>query len=150
MTDSSDRELRVMLDQHSRNVRMAPSLIDDAVARGRGLNRRRYAAVVTALKASAKPAKGNGILASVANIAATNSKVASGFDDAYQTVVKTGSSITSDKLISSSTKSATGTTSSTTGDTTSTTKTGKSSVSTTTAPAVPKVKGPGKKHYTQD
>ena len=33
------------------------------------------AAVVAALKASAKPAKGNGILASVANIAATNAKL---------------------------------------------------------------------------
>src|SRR5437868_4306192 len=33
------------------------------------------AAVVAALKASAKPAKGNGILASVANIAATNTKL---------------------------------------------------------------------------
>jgi chaperonin GroEL len=44
------------------------------------------AAVVAALKASAKPAKGNGILASVANIAATNTKLGALVAEAHQRV----------------------------------------------------------------
>jgi chaperonin GroEL len=43
-------------------------------------------AVVAALKASAKPAKGNGILASVANIAATNAKLGALVAEAHQRV----------------------------------------------------------------
>ncbi|TIP25853.1 MAG: molecular chaperone GroEL [Mesorhizobium sp.] len=43
-------------------------------------------AVVAALKASAKPAKGNGILASVANIAATNTKLGALVAEAHQRV----------------------------------------------------------------
>ncbi|RWQ44099.1 MAG: molecular chaperone GroEL [Mesorhizobium sp.] len=44
------------------------------------------AAVVAALKASAKPAKGNGILASVANIAATDTKLGALVAEAHQRV----------------------------------------------------------------
>ncbi|MBB6408655.1 molecular chaperone GroEL [Mesorhizobium sangaii] len=44
------------------------------------------AAVVAALKASAKPANGNGILASVANIAATNAKLGALVAEAHQRV----------------------------------------------------------------
>ncbi|MER8949898.1 molecular chaperone GroEL [Mesorhizobium sp. M0959] len=44
------------------------------------------AAVVAALKASAKPAKGNGILASVAHIAATNAKLGALVAEAHQRV----------------------------------------------------------------
>ncbi|TIX84133.1 MAG: chaperonin GroEL, partial [Mesorhizobium sp.] len=44
------------------------------------------AAVVAALKASAKPAKGNGILASVANIAATDAKLGALVAEAHQRV----------------------------------------------------------------
>ncbi|MFD2055335.1 molecular chaperone GroEL [Mesorhizobium calcicola] len=44
------------------------------------------AAVVAALKASARPAKGNGILASVANIAATNAKLGALVAEAHQRV----------------------------------------------------------------
>ncbi|MBA1142963.1 molecular chaperone GroEL [Mesorhizobium neociceri] len=44
------------------------------------------AAVVAALKASAKPAKGNGILASVANIAATNTTLGALVAEAHQRV----------------------------------------------------------------
>ncbi|RWH90706.1 MAG: molecular chaperone GroEL [Mesorhizobium sp.] len=44
------------------------------------------AAVVSALKTSAKPAKGNGVLASVANIAATNSKLGGLVAEAFERV----------------------------------------------------------------
>ncbi|TIW69180.1 MAG: chaperonin GroEL, partial [Mesorhizobium sp.] len=47
---------------------------------------RAVAAVVTALKASAKPAKGNGILASVANIAATDARLGALVAEAHERV----------------------------------------------------------------
>ncbi|TIQ22550.1 MAG: chaperonin GroEL, partial [Mesorhizobium sp.] len=62
------------------------------------------AAVVAALKASAKPAKGNGILASVANIAATNTKLGALVAEAHQRVgaegvITTGFSVTTETTL---------------------------------------------------